>query len=139
MKGNFNKGSFKRGKSGKSRIIAVDFDSTVVKPRRPQLGAELPNATDVLKRLVKAGHKLILLTMRDGSRLEQAVQWFKDRNVYIWAVNENPDQHSWTSSSKIYADLYIDDLALGCPTNIHDANVDWDAVEVILDDLGFFS
>jgi hypothetical protein len=135
MKGNFKRGK-SRGNSGKSRIIAVDFDGTVVKHRYPYLGSELPNATDVLNKLVKAGHKLILLTMRDGSRLEQAVQWFRDRNVYIWAVNENPDQKAWTASPKVYVDLYIDDLALGCPMNKN--GVDWYEVEVMLDNLGFF-
>ncbi len=130
--------AFKRGKLGKSRVIAIDFDGTVVKHRYPYLGAELPNATDVLNRLTKAGHKLILLTMRDGSRLEQAIRWFKDRDVYIWAVNKNPDQ-DWTTSPKVYADLYIDDRGLGCPMSIYKKDgVDWDKIEVMLEDLGFF-
>jgi hypothetical protein len=90
----------------------------------------------VLNKLVKAGHKLILFTMRDGIRLRQATQWFVDRNVYIWAVNKNPDQKNWTFSPKVYADLYIDDLALGCPMNKN--GVDWYEVEVMLDNLGFF-
>ena len=137
-KGNFKRGK-SGGKSGKSRIIAVDFDGTVVKHRYPHLGGELVNATDVLKRLVKAGHKLILLTMRDGDRLEQARQWFKDRDVYIWAVNENPDQKNWTSSPKIYADIYIDDLALGCPMDIYKHGVDWEEVRVMLNNRGFFN
>ena len=30
-------------------------------------------------------------------------------------INEDPDQKEWTQSPKVYANLYIDDAALGCP------------------------
>ena len=40
--------------------IAVDFDGTIVEHRYPNIGKERPFAFDVLKKLQKEGHKLIL-------------------------------------------------------------------------------
>jgi hypothetical protein len=112
-------------------IIAVDFDGTCVKFAYPKIGADI-GAVPVLKRLVKAGHQLILYTMRDGDELTQAAQWFKDNNIELYGVNQNPTQHKWTTSPKVYAQLYIDDAALGIPlirTKDEKPYVDWEAVE----------
>ncbi len=117
-------------------IIAIDFDNTVVKPKRPMMGEELPHCVDVLKKLIGCGHHLILLTMRSGIRLEHAIQWFTDRDIYLWGVNGNPDQHIWTKSAKIHANLYIDDCSLGCP--LEDGNVDWILVDQYLERMGFY-
>ena len=96
-------------------IIAVDFDGTCVEHNYPAIGMEVEGAVDVLRALNKRGHRIILNTMRSGEKLDAAVKWFRDRKVELWAVNRNPEQEEWTSSPKVYADLYIDDSALGCP------------------------
>lgn len=96
-------------------IIAIDFDGTCVEFGYPSIGREAPHCVEVLHYLLDAGHKLILYTMRDGDELEEAVQWFKDRHIELYGVNENPTQHKWTTSPKVYADVYIDDMALGVP------------------------
>lgn len=111
-------------------IIAVDFDGTLVRHDFPRIGGEAPNAFNVLRKLQEGGHKLILLTMRCGKELQDALAFCADRGVKFWAVNDNPDQHSWTASPKVYAQLYIDDLSLGVP--IKDGVVDWHAVEQML-------
>lgn len=112
-------------------IIAVDFDGTCVTHEYPKIGQDLPWCVPALLALVKSGHRLILYTMRSGDELAQAVQWFADRKIPLWGVNENPDQHKWTSSPKVYAHMYIDDAALGCrlvkPENQR-PYVDWNAV-----------
>lgn len=102
---------------GKERgsIIAVDFDGTCVEHDYPAVGMDVEGAVDVLRALNKRGHRIILYTMRSGSKLDAAVKWFSDRKIDLWAVNRNPEQEEWTSSSKVFADLYIDDSALGCP------------------------
>jgi hypothetical protein len=73
--------------------------------------------------------------MRSGQQLEDAVYWFNQNNIPLWGVNANPDQHTWTTSPKPYAHLYIDDAALGVPL-VHVENerpfVDWTAVAVRL-------
>jgi hypothetical protein len=95
-------------------IIAVDFDGTCVTHEYPRVGKDI-GAVPVLKKLTDSGHKLVLNTMRSGDELADAIQWFIDNDIPLYGVNENPDQKSWTASPKVYAHIYIDDAALGCP------------------------
>ena len=119
-------------------IFAIDFDGTCVEHDYPRVGADVPGAVDTLLALVDQGHELILWTMRSGDVLEEALAWFEARGIPIRGANVNPDQRSWTDSPKVYAQVYIDDAALGCPL-IHPAAesqgksesrpyVDWPAV-----------
>lgn len=100
--------------AGSDMIIAIDFDGTCVSHDYPHIGKDI-GAEPVLRELVANGYRLILYTMRSGRILKNATDWFKERNIPLWSVNENPEQRSWTSSVKPYANLYIDDAALGCP------------------------
>ena len=124
--------------------IAIDFDGTCVMHEYPKIGKENEGCVDVLKELVREGHKLILYTMRSGKCLKEAKDWFKEREIPLWGVNENPTQNAWTASPKIYANMYIDDAACGCPL-IYDKSkasrpfVDWDAVKIILLRNGFIN
>jgi hypothetical protein len=74
--------------------------------------------------------------MRSGSTLTEAVAWFADRGLPLYGVNCNPEQYKWTTSPKAYAQLYIDDAALGVPLAATDLNtrpyVDWVVVEAML-------
>lgn len=97
--------------------IAVDFDGTIVEHRYPEIGKEIPFATQTLRMLLADGHKLILWSVREGRLLEEAIQWCKQRGVYFYAVNQdfegdtpmkNPD-----FSRKLKADLFIDDRNIG--------------------------
>lgn len=116
-------------------VIAVDFDGTCVTHKFPDTGEDI-GAAPVLRRLVKAGAKLILWTMRSAEGLDTAVEWFAKNKIPLFGINENPLQKSWTSSPKAYAMIYIDDAALGCPLVHPDAparpHVDWPAVEALL-------
>ncbi len=47
--------------------------------------------------------------------LQDAINWFKENGIPLWGINENPKQKEWTSSPKIFANIYIDDAALGTP------------------------
>ena len=93
--------------------IAVDFDGTCVTHDYPEVGKDI-GAAPVLRRLVDAGHKIILNTMRSGKHLEDAELWFKINNIELFGSNINPTQKRWTNSPKVYANLYIDDAAMGC-------------------------
>lgn len=120
--------------------IVLDFDGTVVKHRYPDVGEDV-GAIPVLRRLVKNGHRLILCSMRsrnsDGvDTLQPAIQWFKDNNIPLYGINENPDQKEWTSSPKIYGEIYIDDAAIGAPLKKDDSDappfIDWGVVSLYL-------
>ena len=117
-------------------IIAIDFDGTVVTHDYPEVGKDI-GAVPVLKELVENGHKLIIYTMRSGDKLNDAINWFFDNDIAYWAVQQNPTQKDWTESPKCYAELYIDDAALGCPLKFNPyfsgrEFVDWDAVREFL-------
>ena len=120
--------------------IAIDFDGTCVTHDYPRIGKDI-NAVNVLKKLVANGHKLILNTMRSGKELKEAINWFKKNDIELYGANENPTQKKWTNSPKVYAHLYIDDAALGCPLkmdlSLSDRPfVDWEAVSRVLKDNG---
>jgi hypothetical protein len=97
------------------KIIAIDFDGTIVSHKYPDVGAPLPYAIETMKDLQHQGARLILFTMRSGPTLIDAVEYCRQNGVEFWGVNENPEQSSWTASPKPYANIYIDDSALGCP------------------------
>lgn len=114
--------------------INIDFDGTCVTHEFPKVGKSI-GAEKVLKRLVDNGHQLILFTMRSdrdkpkpvidptiqnvtGKFLTDAINWFKDNDIPLYGVQTNPTQLNWTTSPKSYAELMIDDSALGCPLKI---------------------
>lgn len=121
--------------------IAIDFDGTCVKHRYPYVGDDVPNAIFVLNKLVSAGVRIILYTMRDNSSLspydknktvlDDAREWFRRNNIPLFGINENPHQ-TWSDSRKIFADMYIDDANIGCPLVYKEGErpyVDWDEIE----------
>ena len=116
-------------------IIAVDFDGTLVKHDYPRIGEEVPGAVSVCQRLISAGHQLILWTVRDGDQFYDAYRWLKEHNLTFWGLNLNPQQLAWSKSNKVYAQIYIDDAALGCPL-IYPLDgrpyADWEAIEELL-------
>lgn len=112
--------------------IAIDFDGTVVTHEYPKIGKDI-GAVPILKKLIENGHNLVLFTMRSGKELNDAVKWFKDNDIELYGVNENPTQRKWTASPKVYAQLYIDDAALGIPLILGNRPyVDWKIVEQML-------
>lgn len=119
--------------------IAIDFDGTVVSHEFPRIGKDI-GAIPVLKKFIEHGYKLILLTMRDGENLENAIRWFEDNEIPLYDVNKNRSQLKWTTSRKVHADIYIDDQALGIPLT-YDPNcrrpyVNWSEVEKLMTQKG---
>ena len=120
--------------------IAIDFDGTCVTHDYPRVGKDI-GAIPILKALVSNGHHLILYTMRSGKELDAAINWFSNNEIKLYAAQYNPTQKDWTSSNKCYAQLYIDDAALGCPLErdpIISSRpfVDWVIVESLLKNKG---
>ena len=66
--------------------------------------------------LIKAHHRLILWTVREGKLLDEAVEWCRERGVEFYAINrdypeEDTAHHGF--SRKVNADIFIDDRNLG--------------------------
>ena len=129
-------------------VIAVDFDGTCVTHEYPDVGKNI-GAEIVLKALTDEGHDLILYTMRDHPAdsgvqdpLQEAIDWFSQNDIPLFGVNENPTQKNWTTSPKPYANLYIDDAALGMLTIVLSGGrpfVDWYATAFRLGRRGVLS
>lgn len=98
-----------------SKIIAVDFDGTIVEHAYPAIGKEMLFAFATLKEMQKKGHKLILWTFRSGPLLEEAVEYCRKNGIEFYAVNRNyPEEEiNETISRKINADIFIDDRNVG--------------------------
>lgn len=113
-------------------IILCDYDGTVI----PQILDGYCNvdtgAERVLKKLIRAGHLIVLWTcrnnslsnpnnyinglLREESSLDEAVRWFTERNIPLYGVNYIPgEKEKIGKSAKPLADLLIDDTALGAP------------------------
>lgn len=133
-------------------VIGVDFDGTLVKDCFPKVGETLPGAVETLRWLNSKGVKIILYTMRSHQQglnpeteklegvkegmtsvLQDAINWYKENGINLWAVNYNPEQ-TWSNSRKVYANYYIDDRALGTPLT-QEGFVDWTRMRVILEKL----
>lgn len=124
-------------------IICVDFDGTCVTHEFPKVGRDI-GSVPVLKELVENGNQLVLFTMRsnrpNGNFLDDAVNWFKDNEIPLYGIQENPTQKNWTTSPKAYGEIYIDDAALGSPL-IYPGNgekpyVDWVKARELLAEIG---
>jgi hypothetical protein len=121
------------------RQVILDFDATCVYNDNPYIGEEVPDASRVIKRIQKAGHILILCTMRTDNLLDDALAWFKCRGIRIDYVNMNPMYE--TGSRKIYGHIVLDDKCCGipliCDSTIHRKPfVDWVKTEKILEEKG---
>lgn len=97
--------------------IAVDFDGTIVRHRYPEIGNEIPFATQTLKMLIEDGHRLILWTVREGELLQDAVDWCSKRGVEFYAINKDfPEEDVEKNehfSRKLKVDMWIDDRNVG--------------------------
>lgn len=125
----------------KNKLVCLDFDGTCVMHEYPKIGEDVPYAVEVLKKLNENQVKIILWTIRSGEFLQDAVNWFIEREIEISAVNKNPQQRFWSKSPKAYAPVYIDDAALGCPLKVSpDENrpfADWFEIERLLEEIDY--
>ena len=116
-------------------IIAVDFDGTIVTHEYPGMGKPVPGALEKIKAWIKKGHQIVLNTMRGDTKLAEAVSYLEDNGVTLSGVNKSEGQEVWTSSPKVYAHVYVDDAAYGCPL-VYDKKicnrhfVDWSKIDI---------
>lgn len=97
------------------KIIAVDFDGTIVEDAYPSIGKAQLFAFETLKRLQNDGHRLILWTYRYGKKLDEAVNFCKENGIEFYAINASfPNEvYEGKESRKIAADIFIDDRNIG--------------------------
>lgn len=97
-------------------IYGIDFDGTIVTEQFPEIGKPIEKTVSFIRDLQAKGHKWILITMREGKHLDDAVKWLKAQEIAPDAVNDNlPERvEMWGNNPrKVYADIYIDDHNAG--------------------------
>lgn len=108
--------------AGRSKVIAVDFDGTVVYEEYPYVGMPVPGAIETLLDIQNAGHKIVLHTMRgfdmtykgtDMDLLSEAINYLDNKGIRLHGANICPGQTDWTDSTKTFAHYYIDDRMMG--------------------------
>lgn len=119
------------------KIIAVDFDGTLVEDKWPEIGEPNKEMFEFLKYLQKEHNiKLILWTSRTDRHMINAIEFCKAQGIEFDAINENiPEVKALTGrdTRKVYADIYLDDKsipAIQAPIYwVHKLNLSW--MEVI--------
>jgi hydroxymethylpyrimidine pyrophosphatase-like HAD family hydrolase len=98
-----------------TKIIAIDFDGTIVEDAYPKIGKPKIFAFETLKKLQADGHRLILWTYRSGVKLDEAVAFCKKNGINFYAVNKSYPEEILDNliSRKINADIFIDDRNFG--------------------------
>lgn len=97
------------------KIIAVDFDGTIVEHNYPKIGREMYFAFAALNILQSKGHRLILWTYRTGKELDAAIAYCQRNGLEFYAVNENYPGETAVGNfrRKLGADIFIDDRNVG--------------------------
>lgn len=97
---------------GRSYIYGVDFDGTLCEEIWPDIGAPNLELIEFLKERRAFGDQVILITMREGEKLDAALKWCKSYGLIFDAVNDNlPIMKGFFGNNprKVFADIYIDD------------------------------
>ncbi len=96
-------------------ILAVDFDGTVSLGQYPNTGPVNTRLVQFLKQRKQMGDKLILWTCREGTSLQNAIDFCRLNELEFDAINDNlPEiiEKYGANSRKISCDYYIDDKAV---------------------------
>lgn len=96
----------------KSIIYAVDFDGTLCEEMWPDIGTPNKELIDFLIEERNKGCYVILFTMREGLKLDEAVAWCRKQGLIFDAVNDNLIQMKGffgNNPRKVFANVYIDD------------------------------
>lgn len=100
--------------TGRSEIIAVDFDGTLCENVWPGIGDPNLDLIEHLKLKKSQGAKIILWTCRADEELKEAVDFCSRYGLAFDAINENlPEiiKLFGKDTRKIFANTYIDDRA----------------------------
>lgn len=91
--------------------ILLDFDGTCVTHDYPEVGKRhWCNSSAKENRCWRSSsdftHDALWTIIYSKS-----AQWFQSNQIPLFAVNENPEQKSWTNSPKVYGSAHIDDVS----------------------------
>ena len=94
-----------------SKIVSFDFDGTLAVTKWPEIIRPIYPVVEYAKQCKAAGDQIILNTMREGERLQEAVDWCLAQGIEFDAVNDNVacmQEFYGNNPRKIFANEYID-------------------------------
>lgn len=97
------------------KIMAIDFDGTLVEDKFPEIGKPNEFMFRTVKALQANGVRVVLWTCRDGKNLIDAIAFCYNKGIVFDAINTNiPEviEFYQNDTRKVFADLYIDDKAI---------------------------
>lgn len=105
-------------KTSNSKIIGVDFDGTlaITEGTYPEIQGPIQEVIDYILEEQEKGSIIVLVTMREGKELEDAVNWAKGQGIFFDAVNDNIQfmQDFFNNNPrKIFCNEYLDDRNIG--------------------------
>ena len=106
------------------RIIAVDFDGTIVKNKWPEIGEINEHVVKEMRREDEQGSVIILWTCRTGKELEEAIKFCYENDIPIDYANEDCNwvkENFGDNGVKVFATEYWDDKCVNVddiPTSI---------------------
>lgn len=119
--------------------IQLDFDGTVVEHAYPEIGLPNPGAIEVILKLQKKGHKIILNTMRANFKnglLNEAILYLQNNGFTFLDSEINKakvEPVEWNMTSADSDVIFIDDIAKDIPLtkakNVNGYMVDWIELE----------
>ena len=97
----------------KGKIIAIDFDGTIVRHLFPATGGLKRYAKEVINRL-HVHNEIIIWTCRtDIKHKWEAIEFLSVMQIKFDSVNHNSTRLDFKTDPKIYYDVLIDDRNLG--------------------------
>lgn len=97
------------------KIIAVDFDGTIVQNKWPEIGKINDFVVNKMRREKEEGTIIILWTCRTGRELREAVEFCEKNEIPIDYANEDCNwvkENFGNNGIKIFAHQYWDDRAI---------------------------
>ena len=97
-------------------IFAIDFDGTIVEHKYPAIGELKRETAMFIRSLRKQGHTWILWTMREGVKLQEALDFLAIHDLLPDYVNDNVPElkaEFGNNPRKVFAHVYIDDHNAG--------------------------
>lgn len=106
----------------KGKVIAIDFDGTIVDHEFPKIGKLKEHAKEVINKIA-ADNYVCIWTCRGGDFAIAAYNFLNANNIMFSYFNQSPLDKINPGCRKIIADYYIDDR------NIFMKEVDWLEIE----------
>jgi hypothetical protein len=101
---------------GKRAILAIDLDRTVLDSDFPVINGLLPDAREVINRLMTIHDCYIICwTSRNGYYVDEARDYLDDNGVEYDVINENHPaiaEFFGSDTRKVGADIYVDDKTI---------------------------